>query len=576
MENAVLTGRAGSAVGPRLEKTSTGIPGLDQITGGGLPSGRVTLVAGAAGAGKTLLGMQFLVAGAREFGESGVLLTFEESAAKVAANVRSLGFDLAELERDGQLIVLSFRLDPTEIVATGEFDLEPIFVTLADAIDRVGARRVVLDTMEVLFGALGDDSIVRSELSRLTRWLEDRSVTAIVTAERGESSITRQGIEEYVSDCVIVLDQRVRDEISTRRLRVVKYRGSVHDTNEFPFLISSKGFVVLPITSVGLTYGAPEERISTGIGPLDRMLGGGVFRGSTIMVTGTAGTGKTALGAHFVHAACGRGERALWVLYEESPEQVLRNMRSIGLDLRPWVDASLLRIWASRPSAVGLEAHLAILAGLLEEAPPSVAVLDGIASLGYRANPPEVTSLLARKFDMLKASSTTTLATSLGHEDGLNTASVSSMVDTWLLLRDVEANGELNRLITVNKSRGSAHSNQAREFVLTDRGVELVDVYVGAEGVLTGSARLAQEAAERDAEAQRAEDLRRRRRDLRRSISEHKAYLAAARDELAAEQAEIDRIDHLDQHQTAAAEADRSAMAEHRWADQSTSDRRQQ
>ena len=293
MGNADLTDLVGAAIGPGLDRAPTGISGLDQITGGGLPRGRVTLVAGSAGAGKTLLGLQFLVAGARDYGEPGVLLTFEESAAKVAANVRSLGFDLDELQRDGLLAVLSFRVEPTEIIAAGEFDLEPLFLTLDDVIKRVGAKRVVLDTIEVLFGAFGSDSTVRAELSRLTRWLEERGVTAIVTGERGEKSITRHGIEEYVSDCVIVLDHRVREEISTRRLRVVKYRGAAHGTNEYPFFISARGFVVLPITSITLDYGAPEERISTGIARLDHMLGGGIFRGSTVLVSGTAGTGKT-------------------------------------------------------------------------------------------------------------------------------------------------------------------------------------------------------------------------------------------------------------------------------------------
>ena len=396
MGNTDLTDLVGAAIGPGLDRAPTGISGLDQITGGGLPRGRVTLIAGSAGAGKTLLGLQFLVAGARDYGEPGVLLTFEESAAKVADNVRSLGFDLDELQRDGLLAVLSFRVEPTEIVAAGDFDLDGLFVILDDAITRVGAKRVVLDTIEVLFGAFGADSIVRAELSRLARWLEERGVTAIVTGERGDGSITRHGIEEYVSDCVIVLDHRVREEISTRRLRVVKYRGSAHGTNEYPFFISARGFVVLPITSITLGYGAPEERISTGIDRLDHMLGGGIFRGSAVLVSGTGGTGKTSLGAHMVNAACGRGERVLWVLFEESPAQVLRNMRSIGLDLRPWTDAGLLHIWPARPATLGLETHLALLVQLLDEVTPTVTVLDGIASFANGVTAAEVTSMLAR------------------------------------------------------------------------------------------------------------------------------------------------------------------------------------
>jgi len=570
--NTDLMDPVGAAIGPGLDRAPTGISGLDQITGGGLPRGRVTLIAGSAGAGKTLLGLQFLVAGARDYGEPGVLLTFEESAAKVADNVRSLGFDLDELQRDGLLAVLSFQVEPTEIVAAGEFDFEPLFVILDDAITRVGAKRVVLDTIEVLFGAFGADSIVRAELSRLARWLEERGVTAIVTGERGEGTITRHGIEEYVSDCVIVLDHRVREEISTRRLRVVKYRGSAHGTNEYPFFISARGFVVLPITSITLDYGAPDERISTGIARLDHMLGGGIFRGSTVLVSGTAGTGKTSLGAHMANAACGRGERVLWVLFEESPAQVLRNMRSIGLDLRPWTDAGLLHIWPARPATLGLETHLALLVQLLDEVTPTVTVLDGIASFGDGVAASEVTSMLARKMDMLKARGITTLATALGNGDAPSTLSVSSMVDTWLLLRNVESNGERNRLLFVLKSRGTAHSNQVREFVLTDHGAELVDVYVGAAGMLTGSARLAQQAAEREAQLRQADDLEHRRRELRRSISEHEAHFAAVQDQIAAERAELDRVGLRERHQAADTGADEVAMGKRRWADAVPSD----
>ena len=572
MGNTDLTDLVGTAVGPGLDRAPTGISGLDQITGGGLPRGRVTLVAGSAGAGKTLLGLQFLVAGAREYGEPGVLLTFEESAAKVAANVRSLGFDLDELQRDGLLAVLSFRVEPKGIVAAGDFDLEPLFLTLDDVIKRVGAKRVVLDTIEVLFGAFGADSTVRAELSRLTRWLEERGVTAIVTGERGEGSITRHGIEEYVSDCVIVLDHRVREEISTRRLRVVKYRGAAHGTNEYPFFISARGFVVLPITSITLDYGAPEERISTGIARLDHMLGGGIFRGSTVLVNGTGGTGKTSTGAHLVNATCGRGEPVLWVLFEESPAQVLRNMRSIGLDLRPWTDAGLLHIWAARPSAFGLETYLAQLVQLLDEVSPTVVVLDGIASFAQGVAAAEVTSMVARQMDLLKARGITTLATALGEGDEASTLSVSAMVDIWLLLRNFESNGERNRLLFVLKSRGTAHSNQVREFVLTDHGAELVDVYVGAEGMLTGSARLAQQAAERVTQLRQADELEHRRRELRRGISEHEAHFAAVQDQIAAERAELDRIGLRELHQAADTEADEVAMGKRRWANAVPSD----
>jgi circadian clock protein KaiC len=568
MDSTMLTSFTDGAAGPGLEKAPTGVPGLDQITGGGLPLGRVTLVTGGAGTGKTLLGLNFLVAGARHYGDPAVLMTFEEPAAKVALNVRSLGFDLDELQRSGLLAVLAFRIDPSEIVAAGEFDLEPLIAILGDAIRRVGARRVVLDTIEVLFGAFGDDAIVRSELCRLIRWLEDQGVTVVITGERGDSSgLTRYGIEEFVTDCVIVLDHRVSAEISTRRLRVVKYRGSAHGTNEYPFLITARGFTVLPITSVALDYAASEERVSTGISRLDHMLGGGMFLGSTLMVSGTAGTGKTSLGAHVVNAACARGEQALMILLEESPEQVMRNMRSTGLDLRPWVEAGLLRIWAARPSASGLETHLAILARLIEERTPSAVVIDGIASLSNGTLTAEVTSIVARQIDLLKSREITSVITVLERGEEVSTVSLSSMVDTWLLLRNTEANGERNRLLFVLKSRGTAHSNQVREFVLTDHGVELVDVYVGAAGVLAGSARVTQQAAERDEDLRIAEDLAGRRRELHRSVIEREAHLVAVQDQLDAERTEIKRIDLREGHQAADIEADRSTMATRRWAD---------
>jgi len=561
----------GADRGPRLPKAPTGIRGLDEITGGGLPRGRSTLVTGGTGSGKTLLGLQFLVAGAREYGEPGVLVTFEESAGKVSANVASLGFDLDGLQRDGLLVVHAFRVDAAEIVESGEFDFEPLFALLDDTIERIGAKRVVLDTIEHLFGAFPSQAIVRAELGRLFRRLEDRAVTAMVTGERTGNALTRHGIEEYVSDCVIVLDHRMHEEVSTRRLRIVKYRGSAHGTNEYPFLISGHGFVVLPITSVTLDYGASEDRISTGVARLDHMLAGGLFRGSTILVSGTMGTGKSTLGAHLINAACARGERALLVLFEESPDQVIRNMRSVGLDLGRWAEAGLLRMWAARPTAFGFEAHLASLTRLIEEVTPSVAVLDGLASLAHGPTGPEVTSMVARQIDLFKASGITAMATTLAHDE-TSAAGMSSLVDTWLLLRNVESNGERNRLLLVLKSRGSAHSNQVREFVLTDGGIELVDVYVGPDGAMTGSARLVQEAKERGAERQLDEDLSRRRRELRRRIEEGEAKFAVLQDEVAADRTELERIAGREQRQAADAEADRSALASQRWADSAPRD----
>lgn len=528
-----------------LAKAPTGIAGFDEITHGGLPRGRPTLVTGAAGSGKTLFGIEFLVRGAREFGEPGVLLAFEETEDDLTTNVASLGFDLAQLERDGLLAVDAFRLDPSEIVETGAFDLDGLFIRLAAAVEAVGAKRVVLDTIELLFSALPNEAIVRGELSRLFRWLKERGLTVVITGEHGrEGQLTRYGIEEYVSDCVVGLDHRVEDEISTRRLRVVKYRGSLHGTNEYPFLITSNGLVVVPITSLALTYAASDERMSTGIERLDEMLTGGVYRGSSVMISGTAGTGKTSIAALTVDAACARGERALFFSLEESPSQLVRNMRSIGIDLQRWVDEGLLVLESIRPTAFGFEEHLAMLHRLISEHDPSLAVLDAVASLNRAGERGATTSVISRDLDLLKSRGITTVMTTLTHQDNLETSQVdmSSLIDTWLLLRNQETNGERNRLMFVIKSRGSAHSNQVREFVLTDHGAELVDVYIGPHGVLTGSARIQQQAKDRATEDNQSDESDRRRQELATRSAAIEAQIAALRAQLGAETAEFERL----------------------------------
>ena len=526
------------------EKVPTGITGFDQITGGGLPRGRPTLVTGAAGAGKTLFGIEFVVRGARDFGEPGVILAFEESQGDLALNVASLGFDLDQLERDGLIAIDAFRLDPTELTATGDFDLEGLFIRLAAAVESVGAKRVMLDTIELLFAVLPNEAIVRAELGRLFRWLKDRGLTTVITGERGKlGDLTRYGIEEYVSDCVVTLDHRVHDEISTRRLRVVKYRGSLHGTNEYPFLITEKGIVVVPITSLGLTYEASDERVSTGVARLDEMLAGGVYRGSSMMISGTAGTGKTSLGAIMVDAACARGERAMFFSFEESPNQLVRNMRSIGVDLQRWVDIGLLQLEAVRPTAFGFEEHLAMLHRLLDESEPQLVVLDAVASLTHAGARSETVSAISRDLDLLKSRGITTVMTTLTQGVSLESseADVSSLVDTWLLVRNDESNGERNRLMFVIKSRGSAHSNQVREFVLSDQGADLLDVYVGPNGVLTGSERVEQVSWERLAQATRADETERRRMELVQRSAAIDAQIAALQAQLTAETAEFER-----------------------------------
>jgi len=555
---------------PSLAKAPTGIQGLDEITGGGLPLGRPTLVCGSAGCGKTLLAMEILVRGATEYGEPGVFMTFEESTAEMAQNVRSLGFDLDALSRQKKLRLDYVRIERGEIEETGDYDLEGLFIRLGHAIDAIGAKRVVLDTIEVLFNGLSNTVILRSEIQRLFRWLKDKGVTAIITGERGAGTLTRHGLEEYISDCVILLDHRVIDQISTRRLRVVKYRGSAHGTNEYPFLIDEDGLSVLPITSLGLMHAVSDERVPTGVARLDTMLDGqGYYRGSTVLVTGTAGTGKSSMAAHFADAACRRGEKVLYFAFEESPGQVVRNMRSIGLDLEPWVKKGLLHFHASRATMYGLEMHLAMMHKLVREIEPRIVVIDPISNLSRGGTHQDVVSTLTRLVDFLKLEGITTMLTSMASVERLEQtdAEISSLVDTWLLLRDIELGGERNRGLYVLKSRGMPHSNQIREFLLTSRGIELNDVYLGAEGVLTGSARVAQEAREKATAVQRQQDVEAKQRELERRREALEARITALRKEFEAESQELERRIGEDRTRTDVARLDRVRIAISRKAD---------
>jgi circadian clock protein KaiC len=513
-----------------LPKTPTGISGLDEVTGGGLPKARSTLLCGPAGCGKTLLAMEFLVKGITQFGEPGVFVAFEETADDLIANFASLGFDLAQAELDGHLVIDHVNVVHGEIEETGDWDLDGLFVRLGAAIDAVGAKRIVIDTIETLFGAFSNTAILRSELHRLFSWLKDRGVTAVITGERGDGTLSRHGIEEYVSDCVIVLDHRVTEQTSTRRLRILKYRGSLHGTNEYPFLIGESGVSVLPITSLGLRHEVSAERVSTGVPRLDVMLGeGGFYKGSTVLVSGTAGTGKSTLAAQLCDATCRRGDRAMYFAFEESEAEIVRNMSSVGIDLRQWVDAGLLEFRCSRPSILGLEAHLFSMQKSVGAFDPSVVVMDPVSDFLRVGTGADVSAMLTRQVDFLKSKGVTALFTSLSSdaEPAQGDQQLASLVDTWLLVKNMEGNGEHNRILYVLKSRGMAHSNQIREFVLTGQGIELADVYVGPQGVLTGSARQAQEAKERSDGTARLEDLEQRRVNLERRRETVQAQAAA-------------------------------------------------
>jgi circadian clock protein KaiC len=534
---------------PLLPKAPTGIRGLDELTAGGLPRGRPTLVCGPAGSGKTLLAMEFLVRGITEFGEPGVFIAFEETHDDIVANVASLGFDVAALEKESLLVVDHVSVVAAELVEAGDWDLDGLFIRLGAAIDAVDAKRVVIDTIETLFGAFKDVATLRSELQRLFAWLKAREVTVVITGEQGDGALTRHGIEEYVSDCVIVLDHHVSEDSSTRRMRILKYRGSLHGTNQYPFLIGERGISVQPITSLLLQHSVSGERVSTGVDRLDAMLGGGgPYRGSSILVRGTAGTGKSTLAAQFCDAACERGERAIYFSFEESSDQIIRNMRSVGLNLEKWVEAGLLLFRCVRPSHLGLEAHLLTMQNLVDDFDPAVVVVDSISDLvsvgGAAERGRAVTAMLTRQVDFLKGKGITTLFTTLATEGQREPAEqmVASLIDTALVVRTLEGNGEHNRVLSVLKSRGMAHSNQVREFLLTDRGIELADVYVGPHGVLTGSARSAQEAQEQSDAVVEQKDLQQRRDNLERERQSVEARVAALWREFNDESEAVDQM----------------------------------
>jgi circadian clock protein KaiC len=555
-----------------LPKASTGIQGLDELTGGGLPQGRPTLLCGSAGCGKTLLAMEFLVRGAVECGEPGVFMAFEENTTELATNFASLGHDLKALVAQKKLVLVFVHVERSELDETGEYDLEGLFIRLGHAIDRVGAKRVVLDTIEALFSGLSNTAILRAELRRLFRWLKEKGVTAIITAERGDTSLTRYGLEEYVADCVILLDHRVEGQMATRRLRIIKYRGSTHGTSEYPFLIDEGGISVLPISSTGLTHDAGTERVSSGVPRLDAMMGGkGYYRGSSVLVTGAAGTGKTSLAAHFIHAAAARGERCLFLAYEESSSQIIRNMRSIGIDLEPPVRRGMLRFHAVLPSTCGLEMHLVTMHRLVSQFSPRIVVIDPVTNFAALGSEAEVKAMLTRLIEFLKMHQITTMFSSLtvgGTPLEATDLGVSSLMDTWLLLRDVQNGAERNRFLQIVKSRGMAHSNQMREFLLTDHGVDLRDVYIGPSGLLlAGGAREALEAQEKAQALVRGQDTEGKKRRLESRRQAMEAQVAVLQAEFEVEQAEVARTVGQDQTRAGVLAGDRAQMARQRQSD---------
>jgi circadian clock protein KaiC len=556
----------------RLEKCPTGIRGLDDITGGGLPRGRPTLVCGGTGCGKTLLALEFIVRGIQEFDEPGVFMSFEETTEELAKNVISLGFDLEGLIRCKKLAMDYVHIERSEIEETGEYDLEGLFVRLNSMIEETGAKRVGIDSLEALFAGLPNEGILRSELRRLFRWLKERGVTTIITGEQGKNELTRHGLEEYVSDCVIFLNHRVVNRISTRLLRIVKYRGSSHGTNEYPAMIDDHGLSVLPISSLGFDYPVSTKRVSTGIDRLDAMLGGkGYYRGSSVLVSGTAGTGKSSLVSAFVNAACRRGERCLYVAFEEAPAQITRNMASINFDLKQWTTKGILRFHAVRSTHCGLEQHLGSIVKLVSEFQPINVVIDPVTNLSAIGTSQEIKAMLTQVIDLCKNKRITTLFTSLTEGGGSleqTDIGVSSLMDTWVLLRNSETpSGERNRLLFVLKSRGMSHSSQVREFVFSDKGIQLTDVYVGGGVVLTGSARLIQEAQDKAVAEARRQDAVRRQRELEQEKAQVLAQIEALQHRAAVLAEDFDSISRYEQSCLDTSTRNRAELASARQSD---------
>lgn len=553
---------------PFLEKTPTGINGFDEITNGGLPANRPTLICGEAGAGKTLFSIEFIVRGALEYNEPGVIMVFEERTEDLELNVNSLGFNLKKLQKDGLLWIDHVHVDRSEIEETGMYDLDGLFIRLAHAIDSIGAKRVMLDTIENLFSSFENENILRSELRRLFNWLKSKGITTVITAEKGQGMLTRNGLEEYVSDCVILLDHRVQNQISTRLLRVVKYRGSLHGTNEYPFLIDQDGITVLPVTSLQLEREVSTQRISCGIESLDAMLGGkGFFRGSSILISGTAGTGKTSIAAYFADASCKRKDRCLYYAFEESPQQIIRNMKSINIDLKKHIDAGLLQIHATRPTLYGLESHLVAIHKTVKQFKPRTVILDPITNLASIASIGEVKSMLMRLLDFLQNENITVLFTSLVYEKENSLQAdegISSLVDAWVQVRDLEGNGERNRGIYIMKSRGMSHSNQVREFVITSKGLELVDVYLGPEGILVGSARKAQKLHEATGVELRTYAATRKEQEIERKKIVLEAKIASLKEEFETVREELNKTFVEDQLKKEIMEKNRQELTNNR------------
>jgi len=555
-----------------IDKSPTGIEGFDEITMGGLPRARPTLVCGKAGSGKTLFAVEFIYKGAKEFDEPGVFVAFEETPEELQKNVASLGWDLQELISSKKLIIEHIQINPSEIIETGEYTLDGLLLRLEAAIDEIGAKRLAIDTLEVLFGSYTNNFILRSEIQRLFRFLKKRKITTLITGEKGEGRLTRHGLEEYVSDCVISLEHSLNKGIATRRLRVVKYRGSRHGTNEYPFFIDKDGFSLMPITDLEMNYDISSEKLSTGISRLDTMFGGeGIYRGSSILISGTAGTGKSTLAMTFAKASCQRGEPCLFISFEEAPNQIIRNMHSVGFKLDKFLKKELLHFYSTRPTMMGLEEHLYMLQSLIEKNGPQMVIVDPITNLLSISSDLEVKWMFTRLIDYIKRKNITIVMTDLTEQDNFyresSTVGISSLIDTWIFLRDMENGGEKNKGLYILKARGLNHSNQIREFRITSGGINLLDVYTGPGGVLTGSARIAQMVNDKLEELKRNQQIESKQKQLELMRKHMELKIAEIKAEFAKQETELQQLIEQERVKQQMVEAAKKEMAKSRRAD---------
>lgn len=552
----------------RLAKCPTGIEGLDTLTNGGLPRNRLTLICGSAGSGKTSLGIEFLVQGIIKYDEPGLFITFEEKPQEIIENAASIGFDLEDLINKKKLFIEYIPVQEEEVMQSGDYTLEALFIRFEQVITSIAVKRVTLDTLDSIFASLGNTPVLRAEIYRLFNWLKQKNITSLVTSEAGITTLSRNGLEEYISDCVISLRTNIVSEVLTRFLRVVKYRGSKHGTNEYPFLITDIGINLFPITSNYLNNIVSTEFVSTGVKELDEMMDNkGYYRGSTVLVTGTAGTGKSSLAAVFSNSICQTGERCIYFTFEEMINQILRNMSSVNLNLQQWIDKDLLKFYAYRSPTYGLETHLLTIQNVIKEFKPHAVIIDPITNFDLIGTELEIKSMMTRLIDFLKAQQITALFTSLAttiDPREQTEIGISSLIDSWLVLQNLEQAGERTRGITILKSRGIAHSNQIREFIITSNGIKLEKIYVGPNGILTGSARLDQEEQEKlHLLLQEKETLR------RKKLLEHKkalleAKIMALKSEFDADVEEIESLIMKEEIQNKRILETRSAMAKRR------------